>query len=428
MLRKISWLAASLLLSSCNSELSEIGSDFFDSGEMQVVYNDTLTVRASTVIFDSLNTYSPDRLLAGYYNDPDLGPVTARAYFEVYPNITQELNRNRSRYSRATVTLAYDSYSYYDTSVQNSLYVHQLTQRMQLYDDKLYATNSFTYSQQPIGSITFLPKPQRADTTLEIPLSDELGEELFELVRNSSSVISSAENFLKFFNGIVITPDQEINGSIVGFHKDPEIRIYYFDETTTPITENYLEFTSVNSIKFNQIHTDRSATNLSALKLKKEKISSSETEHTVYMQAGAGLGIRIEIPYLKDILLGNPNIIISDAILQMVPVAGSYRKNARLPETMRAFGNDFRNEVYFSNISTDAYLIEDVDLGKDTRYEADISAFVIEQLEKEGSDGNALIFSMLTSDFRFSVDRVYIGDQESEFRMKLLLRYIVVNE
>lgn len=427
MWRKLCCLPALLLFNSCNSETAEIGSDFFDSDEMQVITIDTLTVRASTVIFDSLNTYSPDRLLVGHSEDPDLGPVTATPYFEIYPN-TETVDKNTTRYSRAILRLTYDKYSYYDTAVETSLSVHRITERMELFeDDELYTTSSFEYDEQPLGSITFFPKPHKYDTVVEIPISDELGQEFFELVQNSSNVLNSTEDFLNYFNGIVIVPDQENNGSIIGFNKDPQLRIYYWIDTSVPIREEYLDFSSANSIKFNQIQTDRSSTTLNTLKDKKDKISSAETDHTVYMQAGAGIGIRVEIPYLKDIMLASSNLIISDAILQLVPVKGSYEKNAGLPATMHASGNNSRNEVYYSSAST-AYLMEDVDLGRDTRYEADISGFLNDQLSRVESNKNGLIFSMTDSDFRFSVDRVYIGDQESEFKMKLSLRYIIVNE
>lgn len=68
----IKWVGIlSLFLASCDTP-KEIGDDLF-SVEVGLNYSDTITVKSSTVLIDSIYTGSPSVLLAGSYNHPVLG-------------------------------------------------------------------------------------------------------------------------------------------------------------------------------------------------------------------------------------------------------------------------------------------------------------------------------------------------------------------
>jgi hypothetical protein len=60
----------------------EIGSEVF-AQDIGVLFTDTLTVDASTILLDSISTSNTDNLLVGRYTDPLLGVVEASSYFHV---------------------------------------------------------------------------------------------------------------------------------------------------------------------------------------------------------------------------------------------------------------------------------------------------------------------------------------------------------
>lgn len=72
-----------LSLVSCTKEPSEIGSNFFEGGSLILSEVDTITIKASTILFDSLATSDATRLLVGAHDDENLGFLSATSFFQV---------------------------------------------------------------------------------------------------------------------------------------------------------------------------------------------------------------------------------------------------------------------------------------------------------------------------------------------------------
>lgn len=418
-------LFATFILPSCNDEPALIGSGFYEEGSLDILYIDTLTIKASTVSFDSLVTSDATRFLVGYHSDPDVGKLNASAIFQIAPDGALSLDEDFTTYSRATIVLVPDGYSYFDTSTHVSLSIHELTRELKLEDDGyLYSTSSFAYNEEAIGTSTFLPKPNSSDT-LEIPLADSFGSTIFSMAQQESEEVSTSTAFIETFEGIAIIPDTSNSGAIIGYGISPEIRIYFWDETQTPSEEKYLTINGGGYIKYNKITQDREGTPLSLIQSQKESLSSSLTNNVAFVQAGTGLALRLEIPYLKTILFENDDLTLTDAVLEFYPIEGNDR-NSVLPEAFIVSIVDYKNDFYDAE-SLQGYLIEDEYLGRDTRYEVDVRNFVTQQLATEKLNENALLFSLDGENFRQAVDIIRIGDQKSEKKMKLKL-YCVVSK
>lgn len=410
-----------IVVCSCN-ENSEIGVDFFEDGDLEVLYTDSLTLKVSTVTFDSLITSTPVRLLVGNHADSKLGTLTAKSFFQLTPEQTYSLDKDKTSYGRTVLKLTYDAYSYYDTLMSNTFSVHPVTETILLDEGYLYNNQSFAYSTTALGTVTFTPTPNRSDT-LDIPLLDSFGQELFELIKTEADQVSTSEKFLAYLKGLVIVPSGGQNGAIIGF-SSAQLVIYYSDNTTVPSTEDRLSFSIGSNISFNQVITDRSTTLLHELSTRSAGIESSKTDNTAYIQGGAGLGLRVEIPYVKDLLLRNSNIIISYAQLEMVPVQGSYNSNTALPATLGGYEVNLRNDFLTTTTTVSAQLYEDIDIGRNTRYAADVSTYIRQQLKNTQTSGNALLFVPVDNELRFSVTRACIGDQTSYYKMKLKIYYV----
>jgi hypothetical protein len=412
-----SFIIPLLFLNSCTDAPSGIGSDFFHNGELNVIYVDTVTLEVSTVQFDSLITTNPSRFLIGTHNDTDLGKVSCVPFFQVTPAGELTLDEDFTSFTKAVLILSYDGYSFYDTTKQITIKVHRLSEEMETIEGNLYNTSSFSYDADPLGSLTFTPRPNHSDT-LEIPLSNDFGREIIRLAQESHEDVSSAAAFLEYFYGVAIVPAASEEGPVVGFSTTSEIRIYYIDKSKTPGEEKYLALSSGSNLRFNQLTTDKSLTNLSTLTQQRYHLRSSLTNKRAYVQSGAGLALRVGMPYLREILRENKNLIITDAILDLVPVKQIHDPNTPLPSSLLINAVNYRNLSYAS-YPYQAQLIEDPYLGRDTHYSVNVKDFILQQLAIEEFNDNALLFTLNDTDFRSSVNRIYLGDQKSNYEMKL---------
>lgn len=413
------------VLLSCNDEPSDLGSDFFEGGSFDLTLIDTISIKVSTMSFDSIVTSGTDRLLVGFHEDNDLGKVYSTTYFQLIPNQLAEISETSSTYLRTELVLQFDGYSYYDTLAQITLNVHKVSEEIKLNSGALYNTTAFLYETQPIGTETILPRPNSLDST-KIPVSDELGYDIFQRVQQSDESVSSSASFLRYLRGLAVVPGYAESGPFVGFTSNPELRIYYLDRSETPIVERFLSFTAQGRLNYNRIQSDRDLTKLKSLSARKVKIESFKTDRIGYMQGGTAIGMRVEFPYLKDILLENKNLIILNAILRLVPVK-TLEKNTVARPTLAAYIIDEENNIISNSINKPS-LIEDVYLGRDTRYEVDIASFINQQLSFQEFNQNAVLFTIDQDLFQSSINRLYIGDQQNDYQMTLTLYCLKVRK
>src|ERR1041385_1864409 len=245
------YLLAPLLLFSCNDEASPIGSDFFEGGTINMTTIDTLSIRASTVLYDSLVTGDATRLLVGYHVDKDLGAVSSTAFFQLANPGAFSIDKETTTFSRAELRLIHDGYSYYDTTSTISFSVHQLRQKLEIHVDNLYNTSDFKYDPTPMGSASYTPRPSVKDT-VEIPLSASFGQDIIRLAQSSAIQVSAPSEFLDYFYGLAVVPDAT-NGPIIGFSTTVEVRVYYIDKSVTPSVEKFLSLPLGDYLKYNKV-------------------------------------------------------------------------------------------------------------------------------------------------------------------------------
>jgi hypothetical protein len=423
---------------SCN-ETSEIGGDFFKEGSLGLTYTDTLTLKVSTVTADSIITGASTRLLVGNHVDDDLGRITAAAYFQVTPQSTNSegsaneysLEGIATDYVKTALVLWHDTYSYYDTSNYQTIYVHQLLDEITAADDdKLYNTTKNLYDPDALGQLTFKPKPNQTEP-IEIPLSDVLGETIYnDAVLGLEELATEATFNDNYLTGLLLRPDTNESKAVLGFDTKAELRIYYLDRSVVPSEEKYLTY-YVSATRYNKIDTDRGSSALATISTSREAVSSTLTNRRSYIQGGSGLSMRIEVPYLRSILLDNDNLVLTQGILTIKPVKEAEEVNTALPQLLKLYAVNKRNEIYADLLSIEdeerfVTLIVDNDLGRETNYRADVSGFIKSQLQIEEFNNNAMLLSLNPSEYATTVNRLYSGDQNNKYEMKLLLHFAYV--
>lgn len=410
----------------CNDEASQIGSGFFQDGDLEVVYIDSITAKVSTIYYDSIYTSDATRFLVGYHQDVDMGKLFASALFQIAPAAALSLDPELTAYSKTVLHLNLDGYSQYDTTHQITLKVHEITQDIEAREDGyLYNISKFKYKDEALGSLTLVPRPHINDS-LEIPLDDVFGRNIFSLAQNEAEEVSSPAAFVEAFKGIIIRADSSQSGPILGFGITPEIRIYYWDKTTAPAEEKSIVINGGQYFKFNQVLSDHRNSSLSSLVgAPEEELDSRKTNNVAYLQGGTGLLMRVEFPYLRQVMIQNPDLTITDAEIEFYPIRDPGGWKTTLPDLLLTAQVDYRNNA-ISATTLSPVLVRDYYLDRDTHYSLDVRSFITTQLSTESTNRNALLFTFSANENRHSVDLLKIGNQKSERKMVLKLYCVVI--
>ncbi|MEO1262037.1 MAG: DUF4270 family protein [Bacteroidota bacterium] len=414
---------AAMLMFGCNEE-SSIGVDFFDDELVTFSVIDTLSLRVGTVMADSLATNLTDRILVGHHEDEISGKLSASAFFQLRIGESASLEEGTTIFDSLTLVLNYDGYYFYDTSHLQSFQVFRLTEDLEPDEDtgNFYIFDSFERELLPIGEKTFRPRPGKNEA-LEIRLSDDLGKELLKKIIDRDDELSSTEDFLDFFKGIAVVPDNTFNGAVVGFGLSSEMRLYYSDNSELPVMQETIVFPAQGAAYFTRIENDRSSTPLAILQTDEDFLNSQVSGSQSYIHAGVGLFTRIEIPFLNSLQEENEQFIISNARLRFYPILEQGESQDELPVLLNVLWADEENDVLAVN-GRSAQLFKDLDFGRDTYYEVDITDFVLTQLETGEPDGLGLLLSLTSPPMNGGVHRISIGDgrnDQKEMELQLFL-------
>jgi hypothetical protein len=408
---------------SCGVDSTETGTSFFNEGVLDYAYSDTSSVELSTVGFGKLVTDDAARLLIGSHDDERLGRLTSTAYFQVMPSGAVSLKDEDVTFDYLALTLHYDDYSYYDTTQNLTLRVNRVTEEIAVNDDgNLYNNDSFTVDDTPLGSLTFKPRPHSSDS-VEIRLPAALGQEFFDKAKLEHVDLSSSADFLKYFRGLQLSADSTVSASLIGFGTDPELRLYYNDRSVTPVKQRYISF-NASGVRSVKVTTDRGVSALTGLKETYDKVSSDETEDVSFIQAGGSLALRVEMPYLRE-LKQIENFYVLQAVLEVYTVRRSGGDYTPGPASLPVFMVDGDNAVQ-GQLTTQALLIEDLDLGRDNRYYLDVTDFVKQQMQTVQTNNNALLFT-ITDKFPVSADRLYAAAASGDYDTRVRIYYATLN-
>ena len=421
----------SISLVGCQEE-GDIGTDFFEGQSFATSVIDTLTVKASTIVYDSFPTDHSGRLLVGHYNDEYIGTVEAHGVFQVGPKtgINYYLDEQNSRFDSLVLHIASDDYFYRNPlDSRITVEVRKLASDIETAEDGNIYNTSFTELEgllalPALGSYSFRTDEDRFDS-LFIRLSNTLGQELFNKSTSADEAFISESEFLEFIKGFVISPASD-DTPIIGIDENVELRLYYTDFSIPPnAVQRYLPFDVGSRTYFNTISNDRATTLYENLQTLNEPVASEMTDHNLVMYGGVNLAIRLEIPYLRNLLFENDQYLIAAATMEIPVIKNTYDQGFHLPESLESeFVND-DNEVNSNIITSSATLTLDEEFQRDTKYEMDVLNFINTQLGIIENNENALVLKLPDEEMNSSVVRAILGDQERG--LKVLIHTIASN-
>ncbi|RZK97448.1 MAG: DUF4270 family protein [Hymenobacter sp.] len=367
--RLVLGLSLLLVAAGCSSTPGNIGVGLPSADANTGAYLvDTLTVRASTVLRDSIVTSSSNFLLVGRYRDPQLGIITAKSYVTMGLGGTFTPDQAQV-YDSLVLVLKPNTYRYGDTTkTQNLVDVHRLSSFVPS-TQYGYASPKLTPMSSRIQAASVNEKVivRRARpnlNTLRIRLSQAFGQEL--LSAGKSRLLTSQEQLDALYPGLALLPGATDEAALVQFAatNDASALMLYYHDPTDPSTPISHSFSLSTGRHFYQAEADRSAiaglgpftTSTSTMSL--QQINSALTTQQTYIQGVLGLQTKIEIPYLASLRSFGRNIIVTSAVMtaQIPDNTSGLRTNMAPPTTLSLYTTNQNNQplvlIQTANAST----------------------------------------------------------------------------
>jgi len=334
-LRTRQWLKAMLLLffliiffSSCKDDPDIVGISIIPDNEMlEVIFNDTSTVRIYSVLADSIKTDETSRSMLGSYLDPVFGlnTVSIATQFRI-STTTLNLGQNNVLDS-VVLSLEYTSAAtgdkvisaYGDTSTVQTIKVFELDESLD-YDTSYYSNYEIPFKPVELASadIQFRPTDSiMVDTVLvkaqlRIPLSEDFGN---FLLNSATDTIASSTDFLEIMKGLYIKPEPVSSGGAIVFFdllaSASQLTLYYKDANGD--SQSYPFYINTLCARYMNFNHDYSLGDPAFIaQLNGDSTLSTEQ---VYLQSLGGIETRISFPYIND-WFENQHIVINEAKLE----------------------------------------------------------------------------------------------------------------
>ncbi|WP_027381483.1 DUF4270 family protein [Chryseobacterium daeguense] len=433
-----------LFLFSCEDESNtyEVGSSWIDA-QSKIVMIDTLTMKMSTIMVDSVVTSGRSVMMVGNIKDQTFGKVTSSSLFELTPESYTLTSPSNAVFDSVVMYLTNTDFYYGDTLKTYKLDVHPLSDRIKLNNGYLYNKSNFNYSSNSIGSAEFYPRPNTDSSYVKIKLDQSYGQTLFNTLKNND--VNNQEYFLNFYKGLALVPSSENNAMLrfginssyqVQISKSTKekvsniVRMYYhtISQNGTEPVKYTLDLNPSTSYQYNKIQSDFTGSDLANL-TPANPIPSASLGNKTYLMAGIGVYTKVELPYLKSLKNLYENYKIIDANLSVSPVAGYYSHQFYNPSPLYYYVGDKLNHIvsaYTSDGSTEitSGLLADSEFQNEHVYNFSLTEYVKSILsESANSNYNTLIYPSSYMDVLSG--KTVLGDQKNTTNPAKLKVYIL---
>lgn len=426
--RNYIYLIITLSAVACSEEeqISSVGDKWINSST-RVLFFDTLTVKSSTLKLDSLIVSGVSRNLIGQYDDPVLGQVKSKSYYQFLPS--SYLIDSEAEYDSIAFILRYDGYSFGDTLLPQKYLISEVIEDLKPHEELYYNTSYYNSSTNILKEFEFNPRPTSKDST-HISLDRQFGARLFKKLQNKE--ITDPEGFLNEYEGLLVQPE-ESGTAILGFSKKSFIRLYYTNNGELTNEEETLDLLIIPENTFHNISAGLNTELLPSLPSQEVSTPSKETGKKCFIQAGTGIATKIEIPHLKrlDDLEGTGSIV--EAELKFKLNISKDKTIRPVRDSLPLFIINQRNEIIgevigYHNQQTTARIKTLEEEFNTVEYSVPIKKFIDDKLyEYDGDNWSLLIYApMLTS----TVDafELFSEDASTEQKMKIEITYAIYDE
>jgi hypothetical protein len=315
----IPFLLLIALFQSCKKD-DELGLDLINlpGDRFGFGYNDTSTVIAYSVLEDSIQTSGVFLNLLGSYADPVFGRVTSGIYTQALLSTNNVSFGTNPVGDSLVLTMQYNGY-YGDSLASHRLRIYEIDQAATFTKDSAYYSNKtlplgeLLFDQvvkfNPVDSIEFGGK--KVQPLLKVTLGGTLMQRLIS--ESGSANLANNDAFRNFFKGLYITVEEKTatgDGSIAYFNMNADlsrITLYYHNSLDTLV---YPFVINDQCARFS--HFDHAGYQHAELPLTSQDTSGNNQR--LYLQAMAGVKIRVKLPYAESLKMEGP-VAISRAEL-----------------------------------------------------------------------------------------------------------------
>ncbi len=385
---------------------------------------DTLTLRASTVLRDSVITSNSQYLLAGRYTDPQLGTIKASSYTTLglgaafLPASTQIADS-------VVLVLPTDAYRYGDTTkTQTLLEIHELSAFIPL-TKYGFASPSLTPIAGNVNpALLNNPVVRRARGNLgnlRLRLNMSFGQRLMSDAK--SGRLTTQEQLDDRYKGLALLPGASDDAALLRFNAsaaNAALVLYYHDpaDVTTALSYSF----TLNR-HFYQAEAVRSGA-LAALTTTNRQLDADKTGQQTYIEGLLGLQTKIEIPYLFDLRNYGQNLVITNAQMTVeAPANTLLNRNLPPPASLSVSTTDVNNRVGATFVTSTPYsaTITTVDNRTQGGYSWSMLNYVQNVLNNNIVNGGILLNTTAPT----QPDRVILGGPRSTTNKIKLRLYLI---
>ena len=419
------------LITACSSDGFNMGGKFL-STEIRTVIIDTCSIRMSTVSIDSVVTSGKGSVMAGSYSDTIFGHTECTAYVAFDVPATQDPPDADIKFDSVALVMSLNGVWTGDTTKYQSFTIYTLDEIITLPDDEeFYSTNQVSRGSVPMAGFSLKPHPLEGEA-ISVRLPDSLGNTILQKIMSYDEVtLGSQDRFMAYLKGFAVTGGEHSDNILGVYVSDTSmcIRIYYHYSTETR-HEEVISITPLEERCFYGVTTDRDDTPFKGLE--GHELPSSGTENMVLVQALTASYVKIEFPYLNNLLeLGDFSTVVN-AELNIYPVKGTYSDAVPLPSGFSLYISN-EDDVAVSaitNYSGDALqkgdLVVDNLYNIETYYSYNITTFLADQLGTIGINKRSLQLIVPSEELATSLNTLVAGDASNERgRIKLKIRYLI---
>jgi hypothetical protein len=318
---------ASAILTTACDDPKEIG---LPQGQpLGVFVTENIPLTTSTVLVDSVPTSGSNYLLAGQYQHPRLGVITAKSFFQpIYSTNEPPAFEAGATVDSLVLVLAYD-FATGNTAVGQKVNVHLLTDSIQR--RPYFRSQSLPYNPEVTGSATFKLSldSSAARRTVRIRLPQSLAERLLSYSGQSFA------DFVKSFYGFALVGAETGDGALVAYRSSSSLLVLYYNTGGTARSYTYIpyanpifspraasNYTAEGTYLFNQITADPTNPLAAQLANQYDSVPSTADNPETYVQGGLGIMTRIRFDNFDEIRRKG-NVAINRAELVVTPSPGS---------------------------------------------------------------------------------------------------------
>jgi len=402
------------------------------SEDPNITFWDNYSVSLSTYKLDTFATSNDSVWVLGSHADPEFGRITATSFAEIsYPE-SHPFDDSNIIFDSAVVMLVPNGNYYGDTTAPYRLNVYTLAENLgtDIASAKTYYNiNSTPHNSTVIGSLSAQVTPLKKDTVF-IRLAGSFATDLYNQMKNSSSVIKDQAVFRSYLKGICIEPDSLNNKAIYQFSTTGSagiIRMYYTVKGL--YNENkYYDLTYIPSKQYNQISFNYNGSTYSPFSPRKSQlIESSGLNNKALLNNYIPSLVKIGFPDILNVMETYPFVKIMKAELEIRVNQALNSYPYFYPQHMLLYISNQNNELSSYIVSSvtgepqTGDLVSDPLVENGTRYTYDITSYINTLITEGRFSTKSLFLSPYTGTYNSETSRLVLNAQSADPDIRLKL-------